>query len=641
MQVDVEYEWLPPKCKQCVSLGHSTATCPESNKNRETEGAVYVTERPVQPPPTVSKPMAKDAVRTVQHTVPEEDGTVDMEIGTDERSYIDKGKRRDHQVAVKELVKRIQVKLSCRRGLWQSLVTLADSISDEPWIVGGDFNTVVDMSEVCGASADIHLAMNEFRDLKEIVAYGNVWIDCWLMMLGYDCGRIRIINVLTLGLPITPHLCSEEILKHTEESQALVQSVTREEIKDAFFDIAEDKAPGPDGYSSVSIKQLGRLLRLRLVLDKLISPSQNAFVPGRSIGDNILLAQELFAGYNRQGLPMRCALKVDLRKAYDTVEWDFLSAVLQCLDFRAPLLDGLRSVSLLLCSRLHQWEPSRFLQGFQGLRQGDPMSPFLFVLIMEVLQLMLLQLIDQNEGFSFHWRCKELGLFQLCFADDLLLFCKADVASVRFLDTGWTSSPNCPGYMPIHKRVSLFSPVQHRMSGTTTCSTTFPGGSPSPQLSFAGRLQLIKSVLMSLNVYWAMAFILPKGVIREVEKKMRTFLWKGNSAVGYPKVAWSVVCKPIEEGGQGIRDILALNKALMSRHLWNVIQNNQSSIWVKWIAHTRLRHKSVWTVDVKGGSWGWRKILRLRSALLPYIEFKIGDGNRSLFGMTRGIASAP
>ncbi|KAL0300324.1 UNVERIFIED_CONTAM: putative ribonuclease H protein [Sesamum angustifolium] len=302
-----------------------------------------------------------------------------------------------------------------------------------------------------------------------------------------------------------------------------------------------------------------------------------------------------------------------------------------------------------------------FFKGSRGLRQGDPMSPFLFVLIMEVLQLMLLQLIDQNEGFSFHWRCKELGLFQLCFADDLPSSVKRMWLRFGYLDTGWPSSPNCPGYMPIHKRVSLFSPVQHRMSGNnTTCSTTFPGGSPSPQvpwtsslasrlsisdckplllkidsrikgwesiqLSFAGRIQLIKSVLMSLNVYWAMAFILPKGVIREVEKKMRTFLWKGNSAVGYPKVAWNVVCKPIEEGGQGIRDILALNKALMSRHLWNVIQNNQSSIWVKWIAHTRLRHKSVWTVDVKGGSWGWRKILRLRSALLPYIEFKIGDG---------------
>ncbi|KAK4384113.1 hypothetical protein Sango_3090600 [Sesamum angolense] len=328
-------------------------------------------KRPVQPPP-----MVKDVVRTVQHKVPEEDGTVDMEIRTDVRSYIDKGKaplakcdmmnaafwnvrglnRRDHQVAVKELVNefrlnflglletrvsavnvlRVQtflpqwswftdynmpgnriwiawddelldvdvlnldvqfihcrINIRCahmsvlatvvygandtvsRRGLWQSLVTLADSISDEPWIVG----------------------------VKEIVAYGNVWIDCWLMMLGYDCGRIRIINVLTLGRPITPHLCSRgDTDKHTkeerdlsvnvklaaeflatvqqllqidrhnslllhlekccklvffkatkleqEESQALVQSVTREEIKDAFFDIAEDKAPGPDGYSS-------------------------------------------------------------------------------------------------------------------------------------------------------------------------------------------------------------------------------------------------------------------------------------------------------------------------------------------------------------------------------------------------------
>ncbi|KAL0304754.1 UNVERIFIED_CONTAM: hypothetical protein Sangu_3066800 [Sesamum angustifolium] len=90
--VDVEYEWLPPKCKKCVSLGHSTATCPESNKIEKPKVAVYVQKRPVQPPPMVSKPMAKDAVRIVQHTVPEEDGTEEMEIRTDVRSYIDKGK---------------------------------------------------------------------------------------------------------------------------------------------------------------------------------------------------------------------------------------------------------------------------------------------------------------------------------------------------------------------------------------------------------------------------------------------------------------------------------------------------------------------------------------------------------------------
>ncbi|KAL0295702.1 UNVERIFIED_CONTAM: putative ribonuclease H protein [Sesamum calycinum] len=76
-------------------------------------------------------------------------------------------------------------------------------------------------------------------------------------------------------------------------------------------------------------------------------------------------------------------------------------------------------------------------------------------------------------------------------------------------------------------------------------------------------------------------------------KKDAYLLVERKLSSGISKGGMDVVCKPIEEGGQGIRDILALNKALMSRHLWNVIQNNQSSIWVKWIAHTRLRHKSI------------------------------------------------
>ena len=77
-------------------------------------------------------------------------------------------------------------------------------------------------------------------------------------------------------------------------------------------------------------------------------------------------------------------------------------------------------------------------------------------------------------------------------------------------------------------------------------------------------------MLTSLSVYWASAFILPKKIIKEIEKRLQAFLWKGTGNSGYAKVAWNDVCRPVKEGGQGIRDV-ALNQALMSKKLYDVI----------------------------------------------------------------------
>ncbi|KAL0291253.1 UNVERIFIED_CONTAM: hypothetical protein Sradi_7031000, partial [Sesamum radiatum] len=374
---------------------------------------------------------------------------------------------------------------------------------------------------------------------------------------------------------------------------ALVQRPTREEVKDAFFDIAEDKAPGPDGYSSGFYKAAwhvigdevvkaileffttGRLLkqvnttmlalipkRLRLVLDKMISPSQNAFVPGRSIGDNILLAQEMFTGYNRQGLPKRCALKVDLRKAYDTVEWDFLIAALQLFGF-----------------------PDIFM----GWIEECVTTP--------MFSLMMQQLIDQNEGFSYHWRCKELGLFQLCFADDLLLFCKADVASVQVFRRGLDEFAKLSGLHanPQKSQLIISRSALEEREHLIAALQFQEGHLPLRYLGLpllASRLSISDCQPSSLK-----SIVGLKGS-SEKSRKDAKFLVERKLDSGYPKVAWSSVCRPKEEGGLGIRDILALNKALMCHHLWNVIQGNQSSIWVRWIAHTHLRRKSVWTVSV-------------------------------------------
>ncbi|KAL2251927.1 UNVERIFIED_CONTAM: Retrovirus-related Pol polyprotein from type-1 retrotransposable element R2 [Sesamum indicum] len=400
--------------------------------------------------------------------------------------------------------------------------------------------------------------------------------------------------------PWARHILSDEEASH------LLAPFSPEEVKLAVFDIAEDKAPGPDGYSSGFYKaawpvvgaevtravldffSTGRLLKqvnstVLALIPKVHTPMSAAFIPGRSIGDNIMLAQELFMGYNQARLPPRCALKVDIRKASDTVEWDFLVATLQLFGFPPTF--------------------TRFFTGARGLRQGDPLSPFLFVLVMEDMQ------------FKYHWKSEPARVFQLGFADDLLLFCRADLDSVRVLKVGLDRFAEWSG---LRKERSVAidlgilggtSPDEPLLSKIDARIAGWEGMS----LSYAGR-------------QWASAFILPKAIIKEVEKRLRRFLWKGTSMTGYAKVAWKDVCKPVREGGQGIKDIDALNRALMTKKLCDIIRCDRTSIWVEWLQRGRLQNNSIWTIDEKGGLWGWRKLLRLRSLIQPMVECRIGDG---------------
>ncbi|KAL0416384.1 UNVERIFIED_CONTAM: Retrovirus-related Pol polyprotein from type-2 retrotransposable element R2DM [Sesamum latifolium] len=495
--------------------------------------------------------------------------------------------RRDHQVAVADLVVAYGANdIITRRELWHALDSLSDQI-DVPWLVCGDFNAVLDDSEICGTAGDTKQSMEEFRDCPvntglltlpmqgEFFTWHNcsydarsLWkrLDCmvcndrwlerwpdavyvslsphtsdhsplvlkdyselprasmfrfdnylaqspgfipevqnvWRRYYGYkdwlkgcdQCTRVffrrvvkrratkRIFQIRIAGGTIVTEqngVTNEFIsfyqrllggertnwfidlsflrpwaryLLSEEDSAALIKPVTAAEVKLAFFDVEEDKSPGPDGYLSGFLKAAwpiigeevtqailefflnGKLLK-QVNTTLLVLIPKNAFIPGRSIGDNILLAQELFTGYNQQHLSPRCALKVDLRKAYDTVEWDFMLATLHLFRFPPQFIrwieECITSTSFLVCLN---GTPHGFFAGARGLHQGDPISPYLFVLVMEVLHLIFRQLIDQDGGFGYHWRCAELSLFQLCFADDLLLFCNAEVPSVSIFQQG-------------------------------------------------------------------------------------------------------------------------------------------------------------------------------------------------------------
>lgn len=522
------------------------------------------------------------------------------------------------------------------------------------------------------------------------------------------------------------------------EAEALCIAVTTNEVKNVLFSFKPDKSPGPDGFNNFffmkywyvvgkdvvdavieffengsMLKQINNTIialipkiknptclkdfrpisccstvykiiskilanRLKKLLPDYIHEAQGAFIPGRSISDNIFLAQELLQGYHLEKGAPRVTVKVDILKAYDTLRWDFLWDVFEIMGFPRKFVSWIKacittpSFSVSINGGLHG-----FFHSSRGLRQGDPMSPYLFVLCMNVLSNIMMNK-TKDKAFQYHWRCSRTKITHLSFADDLLLFAHGDRKSCKVIHEVLLLFSRLSRLEPsVDKSTVCISGVTRREAdflasifgfsrgvlpfrylGVPLITTALRRTECLPLLeyvknkiehwvnkllSFAGRLQLINAVLASSLVFWCSHFVLPCSIYKDLERYIRNFLWSGSyNNHSKAKVAWEDVCKPKKEGGLGIRKLQEMNLALMAKWAWKFCDESRNSIWRRWVFRYLIRKQTFWNLKIPVRcSWFWRKLLQSRPKLEIFIRKKIVSGTSTLFWWDNWLEGGP
>jgi len=173
--------------------------------------------------------------------------------------------------------------------------------------------------------------------------------------------------------------------------------------------------------------------KLKSVLEKVISKSQSAFIKGRQILDPILIANECIDSRLRSGVP-GIICKMDLEKAYDHVNWEFLLYMLRRCGFGEKWCRWIaHCISIVRFSVLINGSPFGFFSSSRSLRQGDPLSPLLFVFVMEVLSRMISAAV--NGGLLEGFKIGDADFSHLLFADDTLIFYSALDSQLRNLQS--------------------------------------------------------------------------------------------------------------------------------------------------------------------------------------------------------------
>jgi hypothetical protein len=360
-----------------------------------------------------------------------------------------------------------------------------------------------------------------------------------------------------------------------------------------------------------------------------------------------------------RGGPLPSRLKLDFAKAFDFVHWDALRCVLRARGFSVRWqnwIDHLLNTSL--SSVLMNGCPGPWWSCSRGLRQGDPLSPYLFLLVADVLQTLI-----KRDGRVKHPLAPAESCVVLKYVDDTMIVMEGNPAHVcvlkQLLDSFSKATGLCINFqksvlVPIHMNetavqqcVSLLGCRREGFPQTylglplsltkTRLSPFVPymaktdkylAGWQAALLNPMGRLVLINSVLDSQLVYVMSSLQLLSGFVKKVDSKRRSFLWSGKDSCSGAKclIAWGNVCSDKSEGGLGVTDLITRNTCLLLKLLHWIFTALDSS-WAGWV-RGRVCLATL-TGDLSGDHWTTlRALLPLYRSITTCL---IKDGRSTAF----------
>jgi hypothetical protein len=403
--------------------------------------------------------------------------------------------------------------------------------------------------------------------------------------------------------------------------------------------------------------------------------------------DGVLVANEVVDWVKKANID--CLIfKVDFEKAYDSVEWGFLEYMLYRFGFSDKWIEWIRvCVFAGNLSVLVNGSPTKEIHIQKGLKQGDPLAPFLFLIVAEGFSGVMRRVVELGSFKGIMVGRDPVLISHLQYADDTLCIGEASVENlwtlkaifrgfemasglkVNFWKSGLSgvnvsnvflemacSFLNCKRgsipfkYLGLHiganpRREVTWEPLLDHLRKRLFSWR-------NKHISLGGRIVMINAVLNSIPIFYLSYYKMPNKVWKKVVRIQREFLWggpKGGKRISWVK--WSLICMERKHGGLGVRDIRLVNISLLVKWRWRLLLPGRS-LWkdvviAKYGSHM-LQHVewANFSTPSNVSSW-WKNIVNLEKVvpgknwLMEAIKRKVGNGEETLFWYSKWASEAP